>query len=234
VFQRPHQPSDRALRKDYRFTSRALAFDLAPVLEELERENLEWLDSQWKWHIETRFSILRAGERRGYPGSELTHGHSINQPNLERLTHLRGFLDSAFPVRPTMAWLGHIPRGGRIFLHVDNTQHWDEHHRVHVPLITNPEARLCVDGHFLFLRPGRLWLLNNSVPHGALNRGPDRLHLALDLPHFDGFDEWLAQGTAEPGTSDDAALAELNQDPLSVPAAARPFDSAHSARLLAQ
>jgi len=234
VFQRPHQRSERALRKAYRFVSRPLEVDFAPVLAELEAQSLEWLESQWKWHVETRFSILRAGERQGYAGSELTQGHSVDQPNLERLTRLREWLDSAFPVVPNVAWIGHLPRDARIFLHVDNTQHWDEHHRVHVPLRTHPEARLCVAGRFAFLRPGRMWLINNSVPHGAINRGPDRLHLVLDLPHFAGFDEWLAQGTVEPGELDPEAFAELNRDPLSVPAAASPFDSARRARLLSQ
>ncbi len=70
-------------------------------------------------------------------------------------------------------------------MHVDDTHHWDEHHRLHVPLITHHEARVCVAEHFLHLSPHKVWLLNNSVPHGVLNRGPERLHLCLDLPHFD-------------------------------------------------
>jgi len=234
VFQRPHQRSQRALEKQYRFAWWPLHSDLAPLVEELLKSGPEWLESQWKWHVESRFSLLRAGQRSSYPGSELTNGHSINQPSLLRLPRLLHFLDTAFPVKPTLAWLGRLPEGARIFTHIDNTEHWDEHHRLHVPLITNPEARLCVAGRFLFLRPGRLWLLNNSIPHGALNRGPERLHLVLDLPHFAGFDAWLAEGTLESGDADAAALAELEQNPLDSPATLASFDSARLARLLGQ
>jgi kumamolisin len=234
VYQRPHQRSERALDKPYRFASWPLAIDLLPLVEEITESCPEWLESQWKWHVESGFALLRAGTRSAYPGSELTNGHSVDQPNLGRLPRLQHFLDSAFPVKPTLAWLGRIPQGGRIFSHVDNTQHWDEHHRVHVPLVTNPGARLCVAGRFLFLEPKRIWLLNNSLPHGALNRGPERLHLVLDLPHWGDFAAWLAASTLEIGELDPAALAELEQDPLASPAAASPFDSARRARFLVQ
>ncbi len=234
VFQRPHQRSQRALDKAYRFACWPLSFELATLVDEIATQRPDWLESQWKWHVESHFALLRTGERSGYPGSELTNGHSINQPNLERLPRLRYFLDTAFPIKPSLAWLGRIPQGGRIFTHVDNTAHWDEHHRIHVPLITNQQARLCVAGRFLFLQPNHIWLVNNSIPHGALNRGPERLHLVLDLPHFAGFDAWLAEAKLESGEPDADALAELEQNPLASPAAVNSFDSARLARLLAQ
>jgi len=234
VFQRPHQRSQHALEKSYRFAWWPLDFELGPLMEEFTRQRPEWMESQWKWHVESRFSLLRTGRRGAYPGSELTNGHSVNQPNLERLPCLRHFLDTAFPSKPTLAWLGRLPPGGRIFTHVDNTQHWDEHHRIHVPLVTNQQARLCVAGRFLFLRPNRIWLLNNSVPHGALNRGPERLHLVLDLPHFAEFDAWITRAHLESGEADAAALAELDQNPLDSAAALDSLDSARLARLLSQ
>ncbi|HKO53212.1 MAG TPA: aspartyl/asparaginyl beta-hydroxylase domain-containing protein [Polyangiaceae bacterium] len=234
MFQRPHQRSPRALEKAYQFAWWPLEFDLAPLVEEIAQQRPDWLESQWKWHVEAHFSMLRTGQRSSYPGSELTNGHSINQPNLERLPQLCRFLDTAFPVEPTLAWLGSIPEGGRIFTHIDNTEHWDRHHRIHVPLITNPQARLCVARRFLFLQPKRIWLLNNSLPHGALNRGPERLHLVLDLPHFSGFDAWLAEANLESGEPDPAALAELDQNPLDSPATLSSLDSARLARLLSQ
>jgi kumamolisin len=236
VFQRPHQRSDHAAPKPYGFVAAALSSDFDPVVitNELRERRPEWIDSQWKWHVESRFCILRAGERAGYPGSELTRGHSIDQPNLAWLPRLRAFLDSAFPVAPKLAWLGWLPRGARIFLHVDNTRHWDEHHRVHVPLLTNPDARLCVGGGFLHLRPRHAWIMNNSVPHGAINRGADRLHLVLDLPHSPLVEAWIARGYHEAGEPDPDALAELSQDPLNTAAARAGFDSARLARMLLQ
>ena len=207
---------------------------MSALADEIESGGLEWLDSQWKWHIETRFCLLRAGQRRSYPGSELVNGHSIDQVNLERLPHTRAFVDTAFPERPSVVWLGRMPAGARIFLHIDNTQHWDEHHRVHVPLTTNPAARLCVDGFFLHLEPGFSWVINNSVPHGGLNRGPDRLHLIVDLPGSEACDRWLAGASACDGERDPAALAELESDPLNALGGELSSDSARLARMRLQ
>ncbi|MCA9538566.1 MAG: aspartyl/asparaginyl beta-hydroxylase domain-containing protein, partial [Myxococcales bacterium] len=140
-------------------------------------------------------------------------------------------LDTAFPAPAALAWLGLSPPGARIFLHVDNTTHWDEHHRVHLPLITTPAARLCVDGRFAHLPAGTLWAFNNSRPHGAINDGPDRLHLMVDLPATPAVQAWLAQGEPFDGKEDSAAFAALNADPLSVLTEAERSDGAFVSRL---
>lgn len=234
MFQRPHRRSVLAVRKDYRVARRKLAADPSELLKEIRSQPLEWLESQWKWHVETRFCVLRAGTRRGYPGSELTSGHSQDRPNLLRLTELPPLLEGIVPDSPVVAWLGWMPHGARIFLHVDNTAHWDEHHRVHVPLVTNPGARACVEGRFTHLGLGNAWVLNNSVPHGALNRGPDRLHLVMDYAPSESFAAWLSGCTRVEGDLDAAAFEELKQDPLDVPAARQIFDSARLGRMLVQ
>ena len=59
---------------------------------------------------------------------------------------------------------GSSPPGARIFLHRDNTQHWDEHHRIHLPLVTTPDAKLCVLGRFQHFPAGHLFAFNNSRP----------------------------------------------------------------------
>src|SRR6478736_6646622 len=68
-----------AVEKPYRFAWWPLEFELAPLIEEITTQQPEWLESQWKWHVESRFALLRTGQRASYPGSELTNGHSINQ-----------------------------------------------------------------------------------------------------------------------------------------------------------
>jgi hypothetical protein len=234
VYQRPHQRSPRALPKDYRFNRRPLWFATQPLCEELDGPELEWIESEWKWHVGTRFCLLRGGAQQGYNGSELTSGSSVDHPNLEKLPRLRAVLNEAFPAPAAVAWLGWLPRGSRIFLHVDNTGHWDEHHRVHVPLITNLEARLCVAGRFLHLDPASAWLVNNSVVHGALNRGPDRLHLMLDLPASEAVDRWVAGGIAEVGEEDGPALDELAANPLAALPPEVLQDRARLARMLQQ
>lgn len=56
-----------------------------------------------------------------------------------------------------------------------------EQHRIHLPLATSSAAYLVTAGHALHMSTGRLWRINPSAAHGAVNlSGPPRLHLILD------------------------------------------------------
>lgn len=221
MYQRPHERSPNAVDKPKAFARLPGHFDPAPLLAELkavapwDRRREPWLPSQWKWHLRTWFLVLRGGKKTKVPGGRLTSGSGVDAPILKELPLLREAIDTLFPVKAATAWIGLSPGGSRIFTHVDNTQHWDEHHRVHLPLSTNPAARLCVRGHFLHLPAGMLWAIDNSAPHGAHNGGvSDRLHLMVDLPSNEAVEAWLAEGQPRAGIKDAAAETELNQDPF--------------------
>jgi Aspartyl/Asparaginyl beta-hydroxylase len=214
MYQRRHVPSPRAAQKGYRFLKLPLTIDVAPLVAEIEAAEITWLPSQWKWHLGTFFAILRGGEERGWPGSRLTTGGGVDAPELSRLPRVREALDHAFPARASSAWLGLSPPDARIFLHVDNTAHWDEHHRFHVPLITSEKARLCSAGRFLHLPAGGVWAFNNSVPHGAENLGPPRIHLMVDLPATPEVEALVQAGVPHEGERDPEALARLSRDPM--------------------
>lgn len=215
MYQRRHQRSPDALAKDYTFLDTRVRIDVAPILAELAAVELPYIESLWKWHRGTRFCILRAGPRGELPGDELISGEGIDAPLLAGLPRLRELLDGALGFRAPLAWLGLSPPDSAIRLHVDNTAHWDEHHRIHLPLVTTPGARLCVMGRFQHFPAGHLFAFNNSRPHGAINRGPERLHLVIDAPAGAAIDALLAAGAHLPGEPDAEALARLSQDPLS-------------------
>lgn len=216
MFQRPHTKSPRALKKKYRFLRLPLAFDAEALLAELTASGVDWMSAErWKWHMQTSVCILRAGKEGNRPGACLVSGSGLDKPPLERLPTFREVLDEAFPERVALAWVGLTPPGTRIFLHIDNTSHWDEHHRVHVPLVTSPGARMCVDGHFVHMPAGTAWLFNNGVPHGVLNDGPARIHLVMDLPDSKAMRALLKKGEKVDGEPDPEALARLAEDPLS-------------------
>src|SRR5690606_27517570 len=147
-------------------------------------------------------------------GGALVSGAGVDQPVLARLPRLSAFLDAALPAPARMAWLGLSPPGARIFLHRDNTHHWDEHHRVHVPLQTTPPARLCVAGRFVHMPAGTAWAFNNSLSHGAINHGPDRIHLMLDLPPTPEVQALFDAGQRVQGERVPEALSELAKDPM--------------------
>jgi hypothetical protein len=234
MYQRPHQRSPRAADKPYGFLRLPFDHDVDAVRAEITAADLPWLDSQWKWHLGTRFCILRGGPPTGRPGDRLTNGSGVDAPALDRLPRTHALLDAAFPVPVALAWLGESPPGARIHLHVDNTRHWDEHHRVHVPLVTNPTARLALAGRFQHFAPGHAWAFDNSRPHGAANDGPPRLHLIVDLPDLPAVRRWLAAGEPVEGEPDRALWAELATDPLTRLTLTQRADPELMARLRAQ
>ena len=135
MYQRRHARSPQALAKPYTFLDTGVRVDVEPLLAELADVDLPYLESLWKWHRGTRFTILRAGPQGALPGDELITGHGVDAPILERLPRLRALLDGALGFTAPLAWLGLSPPNSAIRMHVDNTAHWDEHHRVHLPLV---------------------------------------------------------------------------------------------------
>lgn len=215
MYQRKHVRSEHAAPKDYDFIRLPIELDVAPLVDELERAGaLPFVSSLWKWHRGTKFCVLRAGPPGALPGDELITGKGVDAPILAALPRIRALLDEAFPAPAPLAWIGLSPSRSQIRMHVDNTQHWDEHHRIHVPLVTSPGARLMVSGGFVHMPAGSVWAFNNSRPHGALNDGPDRLHLVVDLAGTPEVEAMLARGERVRGERDRDAVLRLSQDPL--------------------
>ncbi|MCA9546198.1 MAG: aspartyl/asparaginyl beta-hydroxylase domain-containing protein [Myxococcales bacterium] len=235
MFQRPHARSAQAVTKPARFLRLPGRFAVAQAAHEALQPDLPWLPSQWKWHLGTQFLILRGGPPTQTPGGELTSGADRDAPVLARMPAVKALLDKALPARARVAWIGRSPPGARICLHVDNTPFWDEHHRVHLPLVTDPAARLAVAGRFAHFPAGEAWAFNNSKVHGALNDGPaPRLHLLVDLPDTAAVRAWLAAGEAVDGAADPGAWAALAVDPLVRLTDAQRADAPLMARLRAQ
>jgi hypothetical protein len=71
--------------------------------------------------------------------------------------------------------------GGRIGLHEDLGISLRHSRRIHVPVITNPDAKLTVGDESLHMQAGEIWEINNTRRHGAENPGPGyRVHLIMD------------------------------------------------------
>jgi hypothetical protein len=53
--------------------------------------------------------------------------------------------------------------------------------RFHLPIYTNPDARICLDGEMFHFEPGVLYFFNQACVHAAINLGDEpRYHFVLD------------------------------------------------------
>jgi hypothetical protein len=79
------------------------------------------------------------------------------------------------------ALLTRLPAGAEIRPHIDDGESLKRCHRIHVPIITNPD-NLFIVGNLRFHMPeGEMWEINNRRTHAVRNAGAEaRIHLIMD------------------------------------------------------
>lgn len=70
--------------------------------------------------------------------------------------------------------------GGRIPVHKDGHASFAAAHRIHVPLVTNPDVDFVIRGVSNHLEEGVAYEVSNLDYHAVTNRGPDRIHFIFD------------------------------------------------------
>ena len=70
--------------------------------------------------------------------------------------------------------------GGRIALHRDAHPSFAASHRIHVPLVTNPNVDFLIRGVNHYLEEGTAYEVSNLDYHAVTNRGEDRIHFIFD------------------------------------------------------
>jgi hypothetical protein len=114
-----------------------------------------------------------------------------------RVEHASGwdaFGDVAMPVMEHVV-AQHYPPGGMVLrvvlarllpgcqidAHLDSHASFSVAHRIHVPLLTNPDVEFIVGGERIVTRPSHAFELNNKMVHSVANRGTTaRVHLIFD------------------------------------------------------
>lgn len=100
------------------------------------------------------------------------------------------YLDQLPYTRRIMAGLGstigrsrlmRVVEEGNLDPHVDVNYYWLHHLRVHVPVVTSPEAILEVEGESRHLRAGEVWVFDTWRRHRVANPADKaRIHLVID------------------------------------------------------
>lgn len=113
-------------------------------------------------------------------------------PVMEQAIAPYGFAAPEFP----KVMFARLSAQGHINRHIDARGTNLRTHKIHVPLVSNPLAKLEAGGEIAHLEPGRAWELNNIDPHAARNDGAeDRIHLIFEV--FEGAQERTAVAAAE-------------------------------------
>lgn len=80
-------------------------------------------------------------------------------------------------------------------LHVDVNYYWQQHMRVHVPILTDPAVQFICGGHSLHMAAGQAWVFDTWRKHNVVNPTHlQRIHLVIDTTGSAALSEMLAQG----------------------------------------
>jgi hypothetical protein len=115
---------------------------------------------------------------------------SLIEPILETVTAPYGYERGSFP----RIMLARMAPGGVIRPHFDSNLAAKWPHKIHVPILTNPEVTFFVNRVPHHFAEGEAVEVNNMGPHAVENRGStDRIHLIFEYFDLEQPEpEWLA------------------------------------------
>ena len=151
-----------------------------------------------------RVGVHRAAEAlflRGYAPAEGDKPVE-DRPVLQRLPYVRSLMETLIPAQPLRCLLARLSAGAAIPVHVDRPPYFSKTLRVHVPVETNGDVHMVAGGLTYHMKPGEIWVLNNSAPHAVWNAHPrlSRTHLICDFLPSAALLDWLAAGDRDLGS----------------------------------
>lgn len=105
--------------------------------------------------------------------------------------------------QPMRCLFAKLKPNGKVPIHIDNGEYFEKTIRIHIPVITNPQAIMIADGQRFHMRVGEVWALNNSGTHGVLNENEKlaRTHLICDYLPSEHLLSLLARGERNLGVN---------------------------------
>jgi hypothetical protein len=131
-------------------------------------------------HIVFRFVDNWIDWRQSHDRGLWAEWKALIEPILRKATEPYGYANGEFP----RVMLARMAPGGIIHPHVDENPAAKWPHKIHVPLVTNPDVTFFVDGQGYYFEEGVAVEVNNMKTHAVSNRGTtDRIHLIFE--YFD-------------------------------------------------
>jgi len=132
-------------------------------------------------HIVHRFTRGNETARNYYETNAWHIWRDILEPVMEAAANSYGYAHNIYP----KAMFARLKAGAIIHRHRDGAGSNLESHKIHIPIVTNPNAKFIVADKSFHLEEGRAYEVNNIRLHGALNDGEeDRIHFIFEV--FDG------------------------------------------------
>jgi len=110
-------------------------------------------------------------------GEEISEADNCQTPTELIFGFGKKIIDT-FPEVRQLGISGHPPNT-KIDLHPDN----DEFLKIHIPIITNPDAWFVYEDEKFNMQVGNAYLVNTTILHGTYNQGStDRIHMIFKFP----------------------------------------------------
>ena len=137
---------------------------------------------------------------RGNPLDHATTGPMATTPILETMPYHRAVLASlGAPIGRTR--LMRIEAEGKLGLHVDTNRYWQEHLRVHAPVLTHPGVTFTCEEEAVHMAPGEVWVFDTWRRHGVDNPADRaRVHLVIDTVGSSALWRMIDEGRAHGNT----------------------------------
>ena len=96
-----------------------------------------------------------------------------------------------------------LAAGAEVPPHADSHYYWRTHHRLHIPVITNPGVRFTCGDESVHMAAGECWMFDSFRWHDVQNKGTERrVHLVIDT--VGGGRLWDLMHAAQSATADRA------------------------------
>lgn len=115
---------------------------------------------------------------------------------LALLPYAREIVERLIPAPPQRCLLARLPGGATIAPHIDRAPYFAKTLRLHFPIESHDQAWMVAGPLCYLMKPGEIWVLNNSSPHAVWNADParPRTHMICDFLPTPALLQLLAKG----------------------------------------
>lgn len=166
-------------------------YDVSDIKSIISRMEEEWRLDEWRQkmhdvHKHTESYMINKidmkwmsiGDPMGYQKKASREDGELESLTLDIIEDLEQMFDGV----AGFAMYIKLAAGEDVAQHQDYGDYFQYVHRIHIPIITNPDVVFMVGGENKYLQEGECWEINNRNTHYVKNPSQfDRIHLLVDI-----------------------------------------------------